>query len=99
MVRSRSLKSNWEISCFGWDKIYGVYCVCEKINEKIHIHYIGSSKDIGKRLQNNKHPYKILLQKDCNVFIKFKQVENYLELEKRLINKIRPKYNKHHYNG
>lgn len=89
--------ATWEISSFGWSNITGVYCVCSKDeNRKTIVHYIGSSKNIGKRILNNSHPYKILFNKGVGVFIKFKETPDYLELEQKMINKIKPIMNIHY---
>ena len=88
---------NWKISSFGWHGITGVYCVCTINQEKkVSVQYIGSSKDIGKRLANNYHPYRIIYNKGFLTFIKYREVENYKELEKAMIKKIKPKYTIHH---
>ena len=91
-------KSKWEISCFGWHNIQGVYCVCSIKNNKTFIHYIGSSKDIGKRINNPSHPYRILYDLGVMAYIKFKQTDDYIELEKKLIGKIKPIMNIQHKN-
>lgn len=85
--------SKWDISCFGWNNITGVYCVCSIQDNKTKVHYIGSSKDIGKRLANNKHPYRVLYNNGVKAFIKYKETKNYLELEKDLIKKLKPELN------
>ena len=87
-------KSQWEISCFGWDGISGVYLICSKDeNEKTKIHYIGSSKDIGKRILHPEHPYMKLLKNGIWTYVKFKECKNYLELEKKLIKRLKPELN------
>lgn len=86
-------RSRWDISSFGWNNITGVYCVCSIDNGKTKVHYIGSSKDIGKRLSNNKHPYRVLYDNGIMAFIKYKETINYLELEKDLIKKLKPEIN------
>jgi len=89
--------TKWEISPFGWSGISGVYCVCTFSEQmKITIHYIGSSKDIGRRILRKTHPYYKLIEDGLRPFIKFKEVEDYRELEKRLIARIKPKMNKQH---
>lgn len=85
-------KPSWEISCFGWDGIMGVYCVCSIENGKTIIHYIGSSKNIGKRVNKQEHPYRKLYN-EFPVFIKYKETENFVELEKKLIRRLKPKLN------
>ena len=86
----------WSISEFGWNKLKGVYAVCSIINGKNIVYYIGSSKNIGKRLSNPKHPYRKLYSKGVFVYIKYKQTENYIQLEKELISKINPPLNNQH---
>jgi len=90
--------TKWEISPFGWNGISGVYCICSYENNKNTIHYIGSSKDIGKRLSSTKHPYRVLYSSGLNVYVKFKETNDYIELEKKLIKRLSPKLNTH-YNG
>lgn len=84
-------ESKWETSCFGWKGISGVYLICEKDeNKKTIIHYIGSSKDIHKRILNSQHPYMKLLRNNTWTYVKFKECENYKELEKKLIKRLQP---------
>lgn len=92
------MASKWEISAFGWNKIKGVYCICSIVDGINFIHYIGSSIDIGKRLSSSKHPYRVLYNSGHNVYVKFKETDKYIELEKKLISRLNPPINKH-YNG
>ncbi len=90
-------REKWEISAFGWDGFYGVYCIFTTDKDgKNKLHYIGSSINIGKRIANRKHPYMILWDNDMCAFIKYKQTDNYLELEKELIGRLNPPMNKQH---
>ena len=91
--------TKWEISAFGWHGITGVYCLCSIVNGKNKIHYIGSSKNIGKRVNAPSHPYRKLFNDGLVVYIKFKECSNYLDLEKDLIRKLKPQYNKNYING
>lgn len=87
-------KTKWDISFLGWNGIAGVYCVCSKgKNNKTIIHYIGSSKNIGKRILSMQHPYRILCNNGIRCFIKYKETSDYLELERDLIYKIKPPMN------
>lgn len=61
--------------------------------------YIGSSKNIGKRLSNNDHPYKTLWDGTTVTYIKFKETKDYKNLERRLIVRLKPKLNNHHTHG
>lgn len=90
------MKNNWEISFLGWRNIMGVYCIIENNIGNNIIHYVGSSKNIDKRINNQKHPYRILFNKGINCFVKFKRfnnVDDMLNLERNLIRKIKPNYN------
>lgn len=88
-------KTKWEISPFGWNGISGVYCIYTLVDKKTELHYIGSSKNIGTRVSFENHPYKRLLREGYMVFIKFKECNNYVQLEKDLIFRLKPKMNKH----
>lgn len=83
----------WLVSECGWNGIKGVYCVCSISNNKNVVHYIGRSKDIGKRLSKSIHPYRILSDFCVPVFIKYKETENYIELERAMIKKLKPRLN------
>lgn len=85
----------WDISEFGWSGIMGVYAVCvwDKERDKNYVLYVGSSQDIGKRLANLKHPYRILfdaLRYPYIVYIKFKPTKDYRDIEKKFIKKLKP---------
>lgn len=83
----------WEISCFGWHNISGVYAVCEIIDNQNHVLYIGSSSDIGARLKNHNHPYRKLFSEGRSVYIKFKETSDFKRLEKDLIQRLCPPLN------
>ena len=85
----------WQISEFGWNGIKGVYCVCSRDNGKTIIHYIGSAKDIGKRVLSTNHPYRNLYDEHLT-FIKYRETERYVELEKQMIKKLKPRLNIQH---
>lgn len=84
----------WETSCFGWHNLTGVYCVFTvEDNKKSVLQYIGSSKNIGKRLSNPSHPYRILVNQNKIVYVKYKVTKNYISSEKKLIIKLNPPLN------
>jgi excinuclease UvrABC nuclease subunit len=92
------MKSKWEISPFGPPADAGVYCIYNVNVDDKHktLLYIGSSNNIARRLMDMAHPYRVLMAKTAypNVIsVKFKECNNYLELEKRLIRRLRPSYN------
>jgi excinuclease UvrABC nuclease subunit len=86
------------MSIFGPPAEPGVYCVFvhNLLTGKRRVLYIGSSHNIKKRVLNNAHPY----MKAFNSFkypemvaTKTKVCEDYLELERRLIQRLKPEYN------
>ena len=87
----------WDVSCFGWHKIKGVYAVCtHDENKKLIVQYIGSSSNIGKRLESPKHPYRVLFDKGYQTFIKYYPTDNYKEFEVQMIKKYKPVLNIQH---
>ncbi len=97
-LRKRNKNSMWDTSFCGWEGISGVYCVCtsDDNHNNLKVWYVGSSHNIGKRLYNINHPYMILFKQGLWPFIKFTEVPNYKELEKRIISLLSPPMNKHH---
>lgn len=87
---------------YGW-KIYfdykkelaGVYCVYrldiyKKTNKLL---YVGCSKNISKRIKDKNHPYSInynLNNKNSFTYVKIKETNDYVKLEKELIIKLKP---------
>lgn len=104
------LFKNVEPSIFGPPSSSGVYAVCishdciyNGMNPRMfkeRILYIGSSKNVLKRLSNLKHPYRICFDrfKDKLVYTKVIETDNYIELEKSLIKEYNPILNKQHKN-
>lgn len=93
--------TNWLISEFGWNKVSGVYCVFTHNlkTKKSTLQYIGSSKNIGKRVMSPTHPYRTIdIPNEVN-FIKYKETKDYLTLETLLIRKLNPPLNKNFANG
>lgn len=92
----------WGISEFGPPSEPGVYCVAifNSNTRTTQIVYVGSSKNIFKRVMNPGHHYRKLNNDisdfHINIYVKFKVCENYRELEKRLIKRLRPVYNINH---
>lgn len=89
---------NFKISEFGAPYNKGVYAIWS-INYPYkgckHLLYIGSSKNINKRINNETHPYRIAFNRlNGSVFTSFIEVENYKEIEKNLIIKYKPILNK-----
>lgn len=92
-------KLTWQISCFGWHGISGVYCIVDYSSGKNEVVYVGQSHNIGKRVSSTKHPYLRSFQNDIPVFIKYKEVHDKssrINLEKALIKRLKPKFNKQH---
>lgn len=96
-------KSIFQISPLGWDGISGVYCICTGgLNyitfeiDPLKVWYVGSTKDIGKRLTNSNHPYIILQEKGYSPFVRYIETQDYIKLEKRIISLLNPPMNKQH---
>lgn len=87
----------WNDSSFGWNGIKGVYAICTfDENKKIIVHYIGSSLNIGNRLANTNHPYRILFNKNLFPFVKYYENEDYKQIEIEMIKKYKPALNIQH---
>jgi excinuclease UvrABC nuclease subunit len=89
-------------SPFGPPNYSGVYGVFELNLEtkNIILHYIGSSKNIQKRVLIKTHPYIILFQEKDLVFTRSFQCDDYIKKEIELIKKYKPRLNKlHNYYG
>lgn len=103
MKTKRRKNSIWQSSPFGWNGISGVYCVCtgglsletDQI-EPLKVWYVGATKNIGNRLTNSNHPYRILWEKGYQPFIRFIETNDYVQLEKRIISFLNPPMNKQH---
>ena len=96
---AKKSKSNWKISCFGWNGISGVYCVCHNYLGLRQIIYVGQSANIGKRVLGVNHPYINSYQKGVPVYILYRECTDKnarVELERRLIKKLNPILNKQH---
>jgi excinuclease UvrABC nuclease subunit len=93
--------ASWFLSEFGPTWAAGVYCVM-RVNIETHVSkvlYIGSSKNIARRVLKLSHPYRRLLDKHTwpeMIVLKMKECDNYLDLEIQLIRRLQPKYNTQH---
>lgn len=96
-----SMASKWETSEFGPPYKSGVYAIV-RINfstRERSILYIGSSRNISKRVLRPKHPYRMLIDSCVPpwvISIKYKVCDNYIEIERRLIQKLKPELNFQH---
>jgi hypothetical protein len=93
--RFKTAKNRWQTS-FKVDKeIGGVYCIflIDFSTGEQKLMYIGSSKNISKRLKNKNHPYLInydLSHSSSLLYVKFRETEDYINLEKQMIKKLNP---------
>ena len=67
-------------------------------HERAIILYIGSAANLFNRFKGHNLYYKLLKRTDLHAHIDFffKEVDNYLEVEKYLIQEIKPRYNVRH---
>lgn len=87
----------WEDGTFGHPEKPGVYavCMCRNLQSQEKIVYIGSSKNVYKRLNSANHVYKKLYNKSrFHVYTKSFMTNDYIEIEKKLIIKYKPPLNK-----
>jgi excinuclease UvrABC nuclease subunit len=95
---------DFEISEFGKPSSPGVYAIWVR-NQfyepgENHLLYIGSTANLYKRLNSNKHYYKITLNKfNGLVWTSFIETNDYRNLEYYLIGKHKPILNKQLNNG
>lgn len=93
-----------DISAFAPNRpgVYAVYLVRDVSHPNLHqrLIYIGSSKNLKKRLQCPRHPYgNSLIRKRIGltayyVFCKFIECQNFKEMERELIRVYKPFLNK-----
>lgn len=95
------MANKWQSSPFGTPSTPGVYAVVSVnyFTHKTVVLYIGSSKNIHNRVMNPKHPYRQLV--DLNEYpvlisVKYKECSDFIDLERRLIKRLCPKYNLQH---
>jgi excinuclease UvrABC nuclease subunit len=90
----------FEISGLGAPFCPGVYVVCDAgyMGRKSELTplYVGSSKNMAKRVYSNTHPYMILFKEfpEKMIVISCIVTDNFLQLERELIAKYQPKHNK-----
>ena len=99
MSKKRITIKDFECSLFGASRKAGVYAICNRVHfEGIEdILYIGSSKNIHKRVYNRTHPYKFLYEFLKGItYIKYFETTNYKKIEIDMIKMYCPKYNIQH---
>lgn len=92
----------WQDSRWKMYGTSGVYCICTRGHnirkgsfEPLKIWYVGSAKDIGKRLSSSKHPlWTVWNDTGMLPFVRFMITSDYVHLEKRLIRLMNPILNK-----
>ena len=92
--------NSFEINPCGRPSSPGVYAIWVRnyrsdAGER-HLLYIGSSKNVSKRLESMKHPYRIAYDRlnDYLVFVSFLETDDHINIEKQLIIKHKPILNK-----
>ena len=95
----------FEFSPFGPPDEPGVYMIVGLMNfqNSAHSLYIGSAKNIYKRVNSTAHPYRKMYERMSSVTVSIATAyivtSNYIELEKSLIRKYRPLLNRAWKNG
>lgn len=86
-------------SPFGPPPVCGVYvvCVATKDFEQRYAVYIGSSKNIQRRVLNTRHIYRRLynLLKNSWVYTMSYPCDDFINVESELIKKYKPRFNKY----
>jgi hypothetical protein len=91
-----------DTSIFGPPESAGVYAVCYRrtLQGREQIIYIGSAKNMKRRLLNPEHPYMVAFQRYTGeggyVYTRCFECENFKELEIACIKHYNPKWNKQH---
>lgn len=84
----------FEQACiFGPNDKPGVYGIFEGFGLESKVIYIGSSKNIKKRVLNPSHHYMKCFENERLVYIRSIFLNDYISLEKKLIWKYRPELN------
>lgn len=108
MELTKSFFEKIEPSPFGPPSTSGIYAVClMNKGDKLlpigreRIVYVGSAKNIKKRLSDPSHPYNICLSRFSGIYVYTKHFEcsDYLSVERSLIQTYRPLLNKNLKNG
>lgn len=100
MIDPEKIYEKFNISPLGAPPSSGVYSVVifDISPKKETILYIGSSKNIQKRVSSKTHPYKRIFDSlyggDLLCCVKYYECDEYLEIEKELIRKFNPTFNR-----
>jgi hypothetical protein len=94
---TKLLLQNFEInSGFEGKGVYMV-CVLNCHTKTEHVLYIGSSNDVHQRTHSHKHPFMIVLNRLSDyytpVYLRCFKTDHYFNLERYLIQELRPKLN------
>jgi excinuclease UvrABC nuclease subunit len=98
-------EDGFEFSPFGPPDEPGVYMIIGLMSflNGAHLFYVGSAKNINKRVSSTNHPYRKLYDRFVSAHVSiataFIITPDYVELEKRLIRKYRPLLNRAGKNG
>lgn len=92
---------NWKAGDFSLFDTPGVYAVflMNIQDKKRKLLYIGSSKNMRKRVYSSGHPYEIINNSAKWPYfagIMYRECDNFLQLEKTMIKRLKPFFNKHH---
>lgn len=92
---------NFQVGEFGHPKSQGVYIlfVSNYITQKSQILYIGSSKNLSKRINDPSHFYRLSLEVLSNEYFVYSMscvIDNYKEIEKEMIKYFKPPLNIQH---
>lgn len=88
----------FDSSPLGAPRCPGVYLITvfSPLSKRGKVFYVGSSKNLAKRIYENiHHPYRILFDRLNNfwVTVQYHETENYLELERAAIKQYKPVLN------
>lgn len=97
-------EEGFDSSICGPTRSSGVYAICvikrgvELTADDLQVVYIGSSKNVYKRVTHSSHNYRRLFNilKSYDVSTFYKECDNYIELETSLIKKYKPRFNINH---
>ena len=83
-----------EIKC-----VYVIISIDYWNTKKVDIEYFGSTAKLYSRYKSHKIPQKIQNEDKLNLLYYLPMDEGFYDYEIKLINKLKPKYNKQHKNG
>lgn len=98
-------EDGFEFSPFGPPDEPGVYMIVGLMTfqNSAHSFYVGSARNILKRVSSTNHPYRKLYERFVSIHTSISTAyiitPNYIELEKQLIKKYRPLLNRAGKNG